>query len=130
MTKTTLTPITRTYANNGQHLEQTYRFFKSGKICKADNLKGADWEDIQIKSARATICKGSDIESHVKNDVAKKYVYITKDLEAYEMSKEEYLEFTTKFATLTRESSKNGGAEKMRLKNEGKEMLEWLRKKI
>jgi hypothetical protein len=43
------------------------------------------------------------------------------------MSKKEYLEFVIKFATLTRESTKNGGQEKIRLKTESKEMLEWLR---
>ena len=117
----------RMYTNNGQHLEQIFRYNMNKKICKADNRPGADYEDIQIKSARATICKGTDIESHIKNDVAKRYVYITKSLVAYEMSKKEYLEFVIKFATLTRESTKNGGQEKMRLKTESKEMLEWLR---
>jgi hypothetical protein len=130
MTLTILVPLTeRMYANNGQHLEQIYRFNKSGKICKADNNKGCDYEDIQIKSARATICKGTDLKSHIENDVAKRYVYITKSLVAYEMSKSEYLEFTMMFATLTRESSKNGGGEKMRLKSESKAMIEWLRAK-
>lgn len=119
----------RNYPNNGQHLEQTFRFNESGKICKADNKKGADYEDIQIKSARATICKGTDLKSHIENDVAMRYVYITKSLIAYEMSKAEYLEFCETFATRTRESSKNGGAEKMRLKSESKEMLEWLKAK-
>ena len=131
MKKSVLKPLTeRMYANNGQHLEQLYRFNKSGKICKADNLKGADYEDIQIKSARATICKGTDLKSHIDNDVAKRYVYITKSLVAYEMSKSEYLEFTIKFTTVTRESQKNGGHEKMRLKSESKEMLEWPRQKV
>jgi hypothetical protein len=130
MTITILVPLTeRMYANNGQHLEQIYRFNKSGKICKADNNKGCDYEDIQIKSARATICKGTDLKSHIENDVAKRYVYITKSLVAYEMNKAEYLEFTMMFATLTRESSKNGGGEKMRLKSESKAMIEWLRAK-
>ena len=130
MTTTTLVPTTeRMYANNGQHLEQIYRFNKSGKICKADNNKGCDYEDIQIKSARATICKGTDLKSHIKNDVAKRYVYITKSLIAYEMNKAEYLEFCEMFTTLTRESQKNGGGEKMRLKSESKAMLEWLKAK-
>lgn len=130
MKKSILKPLTeRMYANNGQHLEQLYRFNKSGKICKADNLKGADYENVQIKSARATICKGTDLKSHVDNDVAEVYAYITKDLECYEMSKAEYIEFCEKFATVTRESSKNGGAFKMRLKSESKELIEWLKAK-
>jgi hypothetical protein len=131
MTAEKLMPMAdRMYPNNGQHFEQTYRFNKSGKICKADNMKGCDYEDIQIKSARATICKGTDLKSHIANDVARRYVYITKSLIAYEMSKAEYLEFCEKFATVTRESSKNGGATKMRLKSESKEMIEWLRQKV
>lgn len=130
MKKSTLNPLPeRIYANNGQHLEQVYRFNKSGKICKADNLKGADYENIQIKSARATICKGVDIKKHIENDVAEVYAYITKSLECYEMSKTEYFEFCEKFATPTRESSKNGGALKMRLKSESREMIGWLRAK-
>jgi hypothetical protein len=130
MTLTILVPLPeRMYANNGQHLEQIYRFNKSGKICKADNNKGCDYEDIQIKSARATICKGTDLKSHIENDVAKRYVYITKSLVAYEMNKTEYFEFCEKFVTVTRESAKNGGAEKMRLKSESKAMIEWLRAK-
>lgn len=129
MKKSILKPIERMYANNGQHLEQVYRFNKSGEIRKADNLKGCDYENVQIKSARATICKGTDLKAHIENDVAEVYAYITKDLECYEMSKVEYLEFCEKFATVTRESSKNGGAFKMRLKSEGKELLEWLKRK-
>lgn len=120
----------RNYPNNGQHFEQTYRFNKTGKICKADNIKGADYEDIQIKSARATICKGTDLKNHIKNDVANRYVYITKNLVAYEMNKAEYLEFCEKFTAVTRDSAKNGGGIKMRLKSESKEMLEWLRQKV
>lgn len=130
MKKSTLKPLTeRMYANNGQHLEQVYRFNKSGEIRKADNLKGCDYENVQIKSARATICKGTDLKAHIENDVATVYAYITKDLECYEMSKSEYLEFCEKFATVTRESSKNGGAFKMRLKSESKDLLEWLKRK-
>lgn len=130
MTAEKLIPMTeRQYPNNGQHFEQTYRFNKSGKICKADNRPGADYEDIQIKSARATICKGTDLKSHIENDVARRYVYITKSLIAYEMNKAEYLEFTMIFATVTRESQKNGGALKMRLKSESREMIEWLKAK-
>lgn len=131
MTISALTPLPeRIYSNNGQHYEQTYRFNKSGKICKADNKPGADYEDIQIKSARATICKGIDLKSHIDNDTAKRYVYVTKSLIAYEMNKAEYLEFCETFATRTRESSKNGSGEKMRLKCESKAMLEWLRQKV
>lgn len=129
MTATQYVDIERFYANNGQHKEQVCRFYLSGKICKADNKEGCDYANIQIKSARATICKGTDIRGYVMNDAATYYIYVTNNLIGYKMNKAEYIEFCEKFATLTRESAKNGGAEKMRLKSESKEMLEWLRAK-
>ena len=42
------------------------------------------------------------------------------------MSRQEYIDFVKAFGIVTRESEKNGGAEKTRLKHESKEMLEWL----
>lgn len=133
MTATKYIEIERTYRNNGQHLEQVVRFNLTGEISKADNRKATecgDCLDYQIKSARATICKGTDIKAHLDSDAATAYIYVTAELVGYTMSKAEYLEFTTEFATLTRESKANGGAEKMRLKSESKAMLEWLRAKI
>ena len=134
MTTITMATIERTYKNNGQHAEQTFRYTMSGVICKADNkpsTMGGDYADIQIKSARATICKGNDIERHLAEDKAERYAYVTADFKtAYIMSKVEYLTFATLFATLTRESQANGGAEKMRFKSESKAMLEWLQARV
>lgn len=118
------------YKNNGQRLEQIARYNLTGEMLKADNKKATECGDCmgyQIKSARATICKGTDIKAHIDCDAAIGYMYVTAELVAYTMSKVEYLEFATTFATLTRESAKNGGAEKMRFKSESKAMLEWLR---
>ena len=130
----TMATIERVYKNGGQHAEQTFRYTMSGVICKADNKPSTecgDYADIQIKSARATICKGKDIASHLATDKAERYAYVTADFKtAYIMSKVEYLAFATLFATLTRESEKNGGAEKMRLKSESKAMLEWLESRV
>ena len=120
MTAITMATIERVYKNNGQHAEQVFRYTVSG-----------DCEDIQIKSARATICKGNDIASHLATDKAERYAYITADFKtAYIMSKIEYLTFATLFATLTKESLKNGGAEKLRFKSESKAMLEWLQARV
>ena len=58
MEKITLKALERTYKNNGQHAEQVFRYTMCGKVCKADNREGADYQDIQIKSSRATVCKG------------------------------------------------------------------------
>lgn len=125
-----LLTIARTYKNNGQHAEQKARFTLTGKIEKADNkpfTAGGDCGDIQIKSARATVCHGTDIKAHIAMDGASRYGYVNADFSVmYLMSPAEWLEFASLFGTVTRESKKNGGAVKIRLKTESKEMREWL----
>ena len=128
MKKMTLTPIERTYTNNGQHLEQTFRFNITGNIEKADNTphdKDTDLLHYSIKSARATVCKGTDINAYLDTDKATEFVYITKTLTAYIMNRTEYIEFVTLFGTTTCESAKNGGHLKTRLGHETTKMLEW-----
>lgn len=118
------------YNNVGQQAEVVVSFTLYGTYKKADNIsheKCGDIDDIQIKSARATVCKGRNISAYLENDGAKRFAYVVKDFSRmYIMAKAEYIEFVEKFGTLTRESSKNGGTEKIRLKHESKEMLEWL----
>ena len=68
----------RQYKNNGQHMEQWTRFTLTGETAKADNLahdKGADCLGYQIKSARATVCKGTDIRAYLATDMATEYIY-------------------------------------------------------
>lgn len=134
MTTIKLATIERTYKNNGQHAEQVVRYTLTGEICKADNKPaelGGDCGDLQIKSARATVCKGTNLVEYLEHDGANRYGYVTKDFECmYEMTKMEYIEFCTMFATVTRESSRNGGAEKLRLKDETRAMLEWLMARV
>ena len=51
------------YHNHGQNAEQSVRFTLTGEA-KADNVRydlGADCLNYQIKSARATICKGDNL---------------------------------------------------------------------
>lgn len=131
MTKITLKTIERVYKNNGQHAEQVFRYTMCGKVCKADNREGADYQDIQIKSSRATVCKGTDIARHIAQDIAQRYAYITSDFaSAYVMTKKEYYDFTSQFSTTTTESKKNGGAIKTRLKEENSKMIQYLEGRI
>ena len=119
----------RTYKINGQHLEQKMRYILTGKIEKADNIAynlGTDCLTYQIKSARATICRGRNIREYLSQDKASEYIYITKSEIAYVMSREEYITFAETFGTVTRESTKNGGHEKIRLGHETAKMLQWL----
>ena len=125
-----LKPLKRTYKNNGQHAEQVVRYNLLGTIEKADNTpyyKSGDINDLQIKSAKATICKGLDLLEHLAKDKATSYGYVIKDFsKMFVMNRKEYIEFVTIFGTVTRESAKNGGAEKIRLKSESRAMIEWL----
>ena len=119
----------RQYKNNGQHMEQWTRFTLTGENAKADNLahdKGADCLGYQIKSARATVCKGTDIRAYLATDMATAYIYATADGVAYVMTRVEYIEFVEKFGTVTKESTSNGGAEKIRLKSESSALLAYL----
>lgn len=123
------TDIERTYANNGQHAEQIARFTLTGEIVKADNkpfTTGGDVLDIQVKSARATVCKGLDIKAHIELDKANCYGYVLADFsKMYVMTPAEWIKFVEKFAKPTTESSKNGGGVKLKLPHESKAMREW-----
>jgi hypothetical protein len=117
------------YRNHGQDAEQSIRKALTGETVKADNLahdKGADCMGYQIKSARATVCKGTDIRAYLATDMATEYIYGTNNGVAYIMSRTEYIEFVEVFGTVTRESTANGGAEKIRLKSESVALLAYL----
>lgn len=130
--------ITLNYANNGQHLEQAMRYYLTGKIEKADNGrfdKTTDCLQYQIKSARATVCKGTNLEEHINNEKATEFIYVTKDLIAYFMNKQEYIDFCKEFASVDVESSKNTPKgetpkQKMRLGHETKKMINYLAEKV
>lgn len=118
------------YKNHGQNAEQSVRFTLTGEICKADNVPhhmGSDVLNFQVKSARATVCKGTDIQAYLDMDASEAYIYADKQGTAYIMNRVEYTTFITLFGTQTRESSRNGGGAKIRLKDETKAMMAWLR---
>ena len=129
--------FTFTYLNNyknlGQNAEQSIRFHFTGKVLKADNIrfdKGTDVLNFQIKSAKATICKGTDLEKYLDLDASTAYIYASKGGFGYIMDRAEYIAFVKAFGYVTRESEKNGGAEKIRLRDESKKMLAWLKEKL
>ena len=127
------TNFPRTYKNNGQHMEQWVRYTLTGEVCKADNVAhnaGADVLHYQVKSARATVCKGTDLMAYLATDYATEFIYATADGIAYVMTRTEYVAFATEFGTVTRESESNGGAEKIRLKSESKALLCWLAERV
>ena len=118
------------YRNHGQNAEQSVRFTLTGEIAKADNLRydlGADCLNYQIKSARATVCKGTDLKAYLDLDAATAYIYADNDGTAWVMDRAEYESFCTEFGSIQADSRKNGGNLKIRLKSESKAMQEWLR---
>ena len=134
MFKIELRQIPRYYKNNGQHAEQVARFTLTGKIERADNrpfTAGGDIGGLQVKSARATVCKGTDLQDHFKRDGATSYGYVTSDFRTmYIMDRIEYAWFVIEFGTITRDSRENGGQTKMRLKHETDTMREWLESRV
>lgn len=120
------------YTNHGQDAEQSIRFKLTGEITKADNVRhdlGSDCLSFQIKSARATVCKGTDLGAYLDLDASSAYIYGDKNGTAWVMNRAEYTEFCNEFAVPTTESSKNGGGPKLRLKSESSKMIAWLKAK-
>ena len=120
------------YRNHGQDAEQSVRFALTGELVNADNLKhslSADCLNFQIKSARATVCKGTDLKAYLDLDAATAYIYAANDGTAYVMDRAEYEQFCTEFGSIQADSRKNGGDLKIRLKIESKAMTEWLRQR-
>lgn len=128
----TLTTIERFYKNNGQEAERRFRYTYTGRLEKADNRPAtecADCDDIQIKSARATICKGTDLDAYLATDKAQRYAYVIADFSvAYIMTKALYREFAQQFATVTTDSSTK--EPKLRFKHESKALLQWLKERV
>lgn len=128
----------RRYANNGQEAERVASLNLLGLDRKADNKPfwaGGDVGVLQVKTARATVCKGIDIKAHIAQDVAEYYCYVLKDLTAcYIMHPITWARFVDRFAYVTRDSvgkrgergGSNGGHEKLKLYDETKAMRAWL----
>lgn len=102
---------------------------------KASDLD-ADGKHISIKASAFTLMSGSLCEgiedfdgiwnlyeSRVHSDT---FAYITADFTVYEMTIGEFKQFVYTFARTERESEKNGGAMKIRLRKESGKMLKWL----
>ena len=102
--------------------------------------KGSDLDaagkHISIKASAFTLmsgnlCEGIEdfdgiwslYESRVHSDT---FAYITEDFKVYEMTLSEFKRFVYAFGRTERESEKNGGAMKIRLRKESGKMLRWL----
>ena len=128
----TLTPHERIYKNNGQQAEIDLAYTLTGETRKADNRKGgADVGIYQVKSFRATVCKGESLENILSEYAeAERFAFVDRDEKTwYDLSKTEFLEFAQRFAQATTESKLNGGGKKFRLNQQFRQQREWLRSK-
>lgn len=93
-------------------------------------------EKISIKASKFSLMSGklcngltefNEIWTLYETNVhSNKFVYITEDFTAYEMTITEFKNFVFEFCKTEKESEKNGGAVKIRCKAESKKIIEWL----
>lgn len=127
-------------SNAGQARQQDLIFALTGEVRKPDSVPFDMDSDIpefsiSVKSARFTLASANVLASttfegqlnefseRVHSD---KFAYVTKDYAVYIMDKVEFLAFCNEFCAWEQESEKNGGAYKVRCRNESKRMIKWL----
>lgn len=103
---------------------------------KGSDLDTADGKHISIKASAFTLmagclCEGLTDFDSIWNLYAERvhsniFAYITADFTVYEMNLDEFKRFVYAFAHTERESEKNGGQMKIRLRKESGKMLRWL----
>lgn len=103
---------------------------------KGSDLDTADGKHISIKASAFTLmsgslCEGIEDFDGIWNLYAERvhsdtFAYVTADFTVYEMNLDEFKCFVYTFAHTERESEKNGGALKIRLRKESGKMLKWL----
>lgn len=130
--------------NEGINKEQCLDEFFNKRHGKHDNLKWNEGSDLpeqkmSVKSARFSLCAGGQLKGETLSEMITDYfarvasivfAYVTKEYAVYEMNATEFREFLEKFATLERESSKNGGKIKVKAKSESKAMIQWLTERV
>ena len=118
------------YKNIGQRAEYLHALELTGKACKASNARGgADVLTYQVKTFRATVCKGSDLDNFFTEyaDAARVAFVDEENALWYDLSKEEFRAFIGLFAEPDNESHKNGSTPKFRLNRQYKAQRNWLR---
>lgn len=131
------TAIERTYKNNGLHCEQMLAYTLTNEmrrhdICPFD--KGSDIPEyhMSVKSSGATLASGhlmkattymEQIDEYFERTASTSFAYVAKNNVAYVMDAEEFKAFLLAFSIFTRDSAKNGGQYKVRLRSESAKMM-------
>jgi hypothetical protein len=141
MTGTPVVEIKRQYANFGNHAEQCLAYMLTGEVRSHDHIrydKGSDIPEyhMSVKSAKFTLmsgnlCESQDfdgiVEEFFQKTASKQFAYVTQDMVAYIMTAEIFREFVVRFCGLERESSRNGGRYKVKMRMESKKVIEFLK---
>ena len=128
---------------NREHALCAYFGIERTKHDSTSYDKGSDIEvdgmNISVKSAGATLMSGTFCKTcktfagiwrkYRMNVHSDTFAFVTEDYTVYFMDINEFSRFVHKFATLTRESSKNGGYPKIQLKKNNA-MVEWLEERV
>lgn len=136
--------IARYYTNNGQHAEQMLAYTLTGELRKAYDLRFDVASDIpeyhmSVKSDHATLVSGShmvgdtfasQLKEYFERTASTSFAYVTNEGVAYIMNAREFEQFIVAFGSWEKESEKNGGGHKIRIKHESKKMLRWLNAKL
>lgn len=136
--------IERTYSNFGSHAEQALAFTLTGEMRTHDKVpyhKGSDIPEyhMSVKTQgftlmSANLCESEDFEEiisqYMANVASTCVAYVAQNMVAYVMNMVEFNEFLHLFCTTDRESSKNGGGIKVKMRKESKKVMDWLTAKV
>ena len=134
----------RNYKSNGQHKEQALAYVLTGEIRKADKVPfymGSDIPEYEmsVKSSKFSLMNGNAciyqdfdgiVEEFFSRVKSRQFAYVTNDMVAYVMNIEQFRQFVYMFCGLERESQKNGGRYKVKMRAESKKTIAWLEKNI
>ena len=136
-----------TYQNSGINAEIAYALACGESAHTFDHVPYNEGSDvnvgnrhISVKSSAFSLMSGSLCEGQQTFDgiwnlyesktASNEWTYITKDGRAFEMDLNEFKAFVYEFCGTEKESSKNGGAMKIRCRKESKKMLKWLEARV
>lgn len=131
-----------TKKNNGDRAEENFDFFMNGKISGKDSKAYNIDSDVNcngigysVKSNHFSLVSAGLLKGETMAEMLDYYfatvhsdyaVYVDLENNAYIMNMKEFREMLETFATLERESQKNGGGLKIRCRAETKKMKVWL----
>ena len=125
----TTIPVDVYKGNIGAHAEVHFVYEMTGRMAKLSNTKGgADCLRWQVKSFRATVCNGADVNNILTEyATAERFAFVDSERGVwYDMSPAEFIEFARAFTETDKASPKNGGGEKLRLNRKLVKQREYL----